>query len=209
MMPATRRATSGGRKGQIEVDFAGVEAGGRAIPDGLYLAEVKEVEEREGQDSGQPYLAWRFKVIEDGDAKGASVWDNTSLTPQSLWRLRTLLECLGEKIPDSKYKIILERMVGKRCKIDVVNEDYQGKQRPRVSSYAPVKATAATGNGDAPRVARAVNGDDTVAVGAKVKFKDDDGETYKGKVLSIADDVAKIDVDGDEWEVDVERLKAV
>lgn len=195
------------KPGGLEVDFSGVESGGsRHVEDGEYLAQVVSVEQQEGESSGQPYLAWKWKIIEEGDAKNATVYDNTSLTPQALWRLRNLLESIGEEVPDGRMRLVLDKYVGRKCRIEVTNETYQGKQKPRVTAYlgaakAKAKAKPETSDDD---------GDDDdkpqVKKGARVKFKDEDGNVYKGKVLSIEDEVVTIDVDGEEWQVELDQI---
>ena len=123
------------RSNAIEVDFNGVESGGsRSIPDGTYLVEVKKITQEEGSDSGEPYLAWQFKVVE-GKYKGATLFDNTSLQPQALWKLKTLLECLGEEVPDSTMRLVLSDYIGRRVQVEVTNEEYNGKDRPRITGY--------------------------------------------------------------------------
>lgn len=200
----------------VEVDFAGVESGGgRPVDDGEYLAQVSKIEEKEGESSGQPYLAWQWKIVEEGEAKGATVYDNTSLTPQSLWRLRSLLECIGIEVPDGKMRLVLDQLVGKRCRLEITNETYQGKEKPRVTGFliaaaSKVKAKVKVeeesddsvddeGEDDAPKFKK----------GQKVRFKDEDGSTVRGKVVSVDDDVATVEVDGDEWQVEVDQLKAL
>src|SRR5271170_3613659 len=102
---------SGKKKSGVSIDFSGVESGGgRAIPDGNYTVEVTEVTEEESSE-GNPYLKWIYKVA-TGSHKGARIYDNTSLQPQALWRLKTLLECFGEEVPDSSMDLDLEGLVG-------------------------------------------------------------------------------------------------
>lgn len=198
------------KPGGLEVDFSGVESSGsRHVEDGEYLAQVVSVEQQEGESSGQPYLAWKWKILEEGDAKNATVYDNTSLTPQALWRLRNLLESIGEEVPDGRMRLVLDKYVGRKCRIEVTNETYQGKQKARVTAYlgaakAKAKAKPETSDDD---------GDDDdkpkVKKGARVKFKDEDGNVYKGKVLSIEDEVVTIDVDGEEWQVELDQITAL
>lgn len=197
----------------VEVDFAGVESGGgRPVDDGEYLAQVSKIEEKEGESSGQPYLAWQWKIVEEGEAKGATVYDNTSLTPQSLWRLRSLLECIGIEVPDGKMRLVLDQLVGKRCRLEITNETYQGKEKPRVTGFLIAAASKVKAKA---KVADEDDGEDEDEVplplkkGQKVRFKDDDGRTVKGKILSVEDDVATVDVAGDEWQVEVDQLKAL
>ena len=116
------------RRGGIAVDFTGVESGGKSVPDGDYLLECTSCEDKES-DNGT-YLAWKWKVVE-GPSKGASVYDNTSLQPQALWRLKTLFECMGIDV-DGKMNINPDAYKGKQVMATIANETYQGKQKPRL-----------------------------------------------------------------------------
>ncbi len=64
----------------ITLDFTDVESGGgMPTPDGYYVGEIKSADEEVGQDSGEPYIAVRWKT-----QVGSTVFDNFSLQPQSL-----------------------------------------------------------------------------------------------------------------------------
>lgn len=129
------RKRKGKKKGALKLNFDGVESGGKSIPDGKYLAEVASAEEKEGESSGQPYLEWKFKIAE-GKHKGGIVFDNTSLQPQALFRLRGLLECIGFDFPeDEEFEFDPTDVVGEQLTIEVVNEEYDGRDRPKVASY--------------------------------------------------------------------------
>ena len=95
----------GKKAGVISVNFEGVESGGgRPVPDGDYTATLTKLTQEEGQSSGEPYLHCVWKVT-SGNAAGASIHDNISLQPQSLWRFRTLLECMGFEVEEADMDI--------------------------------------------------------------------------------------------------------
>lgn len=225
----------------IQVDFSGVESGGgRTVDDGSYVAEVTSVEEAESE-SGNPYLVWKWKITEKGSAKGAMIWDNTSLQPQALWRLKTLLEVLGMDVPNSAMVLDIKKIVGKTATLEITNEDYRGKAKPRVTGYAGInsddtptkakeepeeeeeeeeegekeEAPSPKKTGPKAKAKPATveeDKDDEVQKfkkGQKVKFKDEDGDLYKGVVVSQDGDTVTVKVDEDEYEVEVEKLKAL
>jgi hypothetical protein len=130
-MPKKASSTS------VKIDFTGVETGGFDVPDGLYVLAVQVVTQKKSAEAGNPYLSWEFKV-DDGKYKGRKLWDNTSLQPQALWKLRGLLEHLGMDIDDGEFEIDLEELQGMLVGAEIVNEKYQGKDKPRVTSYLPV-----------------------------------------------------------------------
>lgn len=181
---------------KVSVDFSGVESGGgRKIPEGEYLLKVVEVEMKDSQ-AGNQYLAFKYKVA-NGPFAGANIWDNVSLKSTALWRLRTLLECFGMNPPEGKMDLDLTKMVGKTIFVEVANETYQGKEKPRItnliaggqeSSSAP-KSEASPG----------------FKVGDTVSFSNG-GETFSGKLLGISGDTCRVEVDGDEWEIELSEL---
>ena len=179
------------------VDFSGVESGGgRALPDGEYLLKVVEVEVKDAQNGGQ-YLAFKYKVA-NGPMSGAMVWDNTSLKPQALWRLRSLLECFNMSPSDGKMDLDLAKMVGKTVFVEVANEEYQGKKKPRIANLIA---------GGAPNTPAAAPAPAGIRVHDEVKFASG-GDEYSGKVLGISGNTARVEVGGDEWEIELTELKA-
>ena len=74
---------------KISVDFTGVETR-ILLPEGVYNAKVQSVEME--QNDGKPYLKWTFRTIdEDPKLNDKPLYNNTSLQPQSLWVLGSLL----------------------------------------------------------------------------------------------------------------------
>ena len=179
------------------VDFSGVESGGRAVPDGEYLLEVVSIEEKESSE-GNAYLAWKWKVS-DGAYKGASIYDNTSLKPTALWRLKTLLECLGVDVAGGKMALNFKEYIGKTCLVMVANETYQGKQKPRIGEFLRGLPTQSSSKSPASPFKK----------GAAVTF-DYEGEILNGKVASMEGGkvVVLVNIDGsdEEWEMGANEL---
>jgi len=199
-------------KKKLSINFAGVESGGgRAVPDGTYTLEVEKVTEEESSESN-PYLKWIYFVTE-GDCKGAKVYDNTSLQPQSLWRLKTLLECFGVDVPDSSLSLDLSEMVRLTVQADIVNETYQGKTRPKIGGFSAAGSSPAAStrseedDEDRPSKGKKMKGP-AFKVGAKVIFDDEDDKAHKGTITAIDGDQATVDVKGEEWELDISELRA-
>lgn len=163
----------------ITVDFKGVEGKRQVIPEGDYTFRVDEVTKDVG-DKGD-YLAWVFQV-EEGDRKGAKVWYNTSLTPQSLWNLRNLLETLGVEIPDGPLDIDLTELVDLVVGGTVVHEEWQGKDRARIADFFPLE--------DEPEAGEATKG-------ASTKDKAEAKSGKKGNSLEKVkeEDVGEMDED--------------
>ena len=186
------------KRGGIAVDFSGVESGGRAIPDDDYLLEVVSCEEKEGRESGAIYLAWKYKVAE-GPYKGATVYDNTSLSPQALWRLKRLLEAMGIQA-DGKMSLDINSFKGKRVLAQIANETYNGKEKPRVVEFLFGEASAGGGS------AASAN---PFKKGSRVRFQYE-GEDMIGVVSSVEGGkvIVAVTIDGgaEEWELDAAEL---
>lgn len=223
----------GGKK-FLEVDFSGVESGGKAVPDGPYTVEVVEVTEEESKDEGNPYLKWKLRITE-GDCKGSTLFDNTSLQPQALWKLKGLIESLGEEVPDSVMKIDINDFIDATLDVIVVNENYEGRDRPKVSEYGVAgsltessgkkrrgssKAKDADDDDDdkkpsTKKKTASKNDDDDddddaeFEKGQRVKFTDDEDKVQKGKVVSVDDDTVTVQVGDEQWEIPAEDLEAI
>lgn len=117
----------------VNVDFEGVDVR-VLLPEGMYEATVDEVKMED--NNGKPYLSWKFKTIDD-DPKfdGKALYNNTSLQPQSLWVLATLLDCLGVERPDGPMDLDLESMVDMEIMLQVEHEEYEGKTRAKVVDF--------------------------------------------------------------------------
>jgi hypothetical protein len=219
------------RSRSIRVDFEGVESGGFNLADGTYVAEIASAEEKESSE-GNPMILLKWKV----KGKNVTLFDNISLLPQALWRLKTMLEAIGIEVPDSVMDVELDDLVGQSCKLEVTNETYEGKERPKVTNYLSLedkggeeaeekeeeteeeaeeedsKPARKSGKKPAKDEEEEVEEEEEerLKAGAKVKFKDEKGKVVKGKITAIEDDTATVkDTDGDEWELDLSDLEAL
>lgn len=123
------------RKGSVTLDFAGVEAGSGSAPEGQYEVKVAEVELKHSDNTGNDYLSWEFTIVNPEKYKGRKLWHNTSLTQQSLWALRGLLEQLGVEIPDEPMDLDFDDLVDRTVGVEVQHEDYNGKKKPRIVDF--------------------------------------------------------------------------
>lgn len=193
---------AGPKKRGMEVDFSGVESGGRGCPDGQYLLELSAVPEEKESGEGNPYLAWKWKVI-DGEYRGVIIYDNTSLKSTALWRLKMLLECMGVEVPNGKMSLDLKSYVGKRCLMEIVNETYQGKQKPRIAGFLRGVGSGSSGEAAAASPFRK---------GVQVQFEYE-GETMTAPIVSVEDSklIVAVEIDGgkEEWELEQSEVTLV
>ena len=184
-------ATQSRKRADVTVDFSGVEGGGRDLPNGTYTLEIVNVEEKESSE-GNPYLAWKWKVA-NGTYKGTAVWDNTSLQPKALWRLKNLLDCLGVDTTQGKTGINFGELKGMVCAVKIENETYQGKQKPRIADF--LREVVSNDAPSAPSLRK----------GTKVNFQSE-GDDYTGEILSISGKTAIVKVEDEEWEIPLNEL---
>ena len=128
--PTTTRPTT-----SITVDFTGVEGGMKVIPEGDYLVEVVEVEQKQKPGSEYPYLSWKFKVAEGEDHAGTILYYNTSFNPNSLWNLRNLLEALGVDVPSGPLEIDLTDLVELQVMGVSAHDTYEGKKKSTLVDF--------------------------------------------------------------------------
>lgn len=125
------------RKGRasssVNVDLSGVEVARKAIPEGTYEVVVNQVEQKKSRD-GNPMISFEFEVA-DGAHKGAKLYENCSLQPQALFKLKSVLIALGLEIPNKAFDLDLNDLVGLSCEVEVGHETYEGKKRARILQY--------------------------------------------------------------------------
>lgn len=140
------------RKKTIRVNFEGVEAGRKLVPEADYAIKVKEVSQETGEDSGKDYLSWTF-VVSRGPYKGTALKPyNTSLQSQALWNLRGVLEAFKIEVEDSIMDIDLEELnaIDKEAGCTVEHDTYQGRKQAQVVDIFDV---ANIGKGDGAETA--------------------------------------------------------
>lgn len=122
----------------ITVDFKGVKSGGGRVrvPEGDYRAKVTGCKVGESKSSGNPMITWEFTGTE-GELKGKKLKDYTTLTKESLWKLKGLLEALGLKVPPKKLDIapLLKKAMGKELGLTLTDDEYDNKISSKVTDY--------------------------------------------------------------------------
>lgn len=117
----------------VNVDLSGVEASRKAIPEGTYEVVVNEANQKSSRD-GNPMISFEFEVTE-GAHKGAKLYENCSLQPQALFKLKSVLLALGMDIPNKAFDLNLRDLIGLTCEVEVGHEVYEGKKRARILQY--------------------------------------------------------------------------
>lgn len=117
----------------VNLDLSGVETNRQAIPEGQYTVVVNTAEMAESQN-GNPMIKFELEVTE-GKHQGAKLFENCSLQPNALFKLKSLLIGLGFDIPKKAFDLDLQELIGLTCDVEVGHEKYEGKTRARILSY--------------------------------------------------------------------------
>lgn len=159
--------TSRKKKSSGLVNLSQVE-GRIKIPEGEHLISVAEASSEEGQSG--TYIKWKFKVV-GGEADGGILYYNTSLAPQALWNLKSLLEALGYDIPEDEFDIleVLDEFEDLECMGSVEHETYEGKKQSRLVDFWPAEKKKSKRDDDDEKPAR----------GRRKKDEDDEDEAPK------------------------------
>ena len=127
------KSRNGRSSSSVNVDLSGVEVSRKAIPEGTYEVVVNEAKTANSRE-GNPMIAFEFEVAE-GAHKGAKLYENCSLQPQALFKLKSVLLALGMDIPNKAFDLNLRDLVGLTCEVEVGHEVYEGKKRARILQY--------------------------------------------------------------------------
>lgn len=120
------------KKGGLSLNFKGVKTF-KTIPEGSYVVEVVAATMDESK-AGNDMIKWEFEVAE-GPHKGAKLWYNSTITDDSLWALRQVLDALGQDVPDGEMDIDLEELVGCQAGVGVLHDVYEGKKKAVIADW--------------------------------------------------------------------------
>lgn len=130
---ATKNRRRGREGSSVNLDLSGVEVSRRAIPEGTYAVVVNKAELTKSRE-GNNMIKMEFEVTE-GPHKGAKLFENCSLQPQALFKLKSVMLALGMDIPNGSFDLDTNDLVGLNCEVEVGHETYEGKKRARILEY--------------------------------------------------------------------------
>lgn len=120
-MARSARGKTAAKKKSVSLDFS--QVGKQFEEDMEYALEVKACTLETGSE--YPYFSFQFKGV-DPDYENSVMYHNASTSPQSLWRLRPLLEAFGMDIPDGPMDLEAEDFVGMQCMASTKSESKPG-----------------------------------------------------------------------------------
>lgn len=138
--------------GSLIVDLSNVEEMKfEAIPKGIYDAEVDQVDYQMSKNSGAPMFQFVF-AIEGGDYAGRKLFFYASFSPKALSGTKTALLRIDPTIFNGPFKpqeiADSGTLLGKKLRIKVTHEDYNGETRARVQTVLAAGAGSSSGGGD-------------------------------------------------------------
>jgi hypothetical protein len=121
------------------LDLGSVKTGFDPLPISAYVCVVESCVHKIAASSGEPTLAWRFKIIEGEESiVGRLLFVNTSLQPQALWKLKETLAAIGEDVESDNYTINPSSYLGRKAVVVVEgHQEYEGTMRDRVGKIKP------------------------------------------------------------------------
>lgn len=124
------------------------------VPEGTYLCRITEVKEAATRNG---FPMWKLRLeIEEGDFAKRTILDRLIFSPPAMRRVKRALQCLGVEVA-GKQDITPEMLLGKRCKIRTIVENYvdqEGESRTGnavpYDGYQPADAVAGTSDERVP-----------------------------------------------------------
>jgi len=110
------------------------EAGGRIEP-GTYPVRCDKVTDKASKN-GNPVIWVTWTVEGSEPPAGAKVVENVTMTPESFFRLQEIFEATGFKGDGTGFDS--NDLIGLRCRVAVVDDEYEGKVRSKVKAHLPV-----------------------------------------------------------------------
>lgn len=126
---------------KIKYNVKGVERGGRDFEQpkpGLYEMEIKEANPR--TEDGKNDIELVLEVTKGNDEfVGSRVWTYIGLGENTQWKLAELTDALG--MPEDGT-IDTDKLIGKKMKVKINPDSWNGEYRARVGRLAPLTAEA-------------------------------------------------------------------
>lgn len=111
------------------------------IGEGTYRARVASAALAQSK-AGNPMVEVKFQILDEPEYVNKPISDNWSLLPQALWRTADKLKAFGyseEELMAGEMEFDPESLIGLECRIQVELEQYEGRDRSRVTEVLPLE----------------------------------------------------------------------
>lgn len=124
---------TGKKDGSFKINMKDAGEGFTPLEDGRHPVTVSECELTESSN-GNPMLKFIFTV----DGTSSKLYENCTLTPQSLWNLANVYRCLGLVVPKEETEYRADDFIGLQGEVETMAEKNQeGKTFPRIIQFYP------------------------------------------------------------------------
>lgn len=118
---------------QVDVNLEAVRDS--VISEGIYTLRVTGADIEESRSTpGAHNLVVQSQVISEGEYQGRNAFDNFSLQPQALWRLKEFITAVGGPVSASGFQT--EDLLGRTYRATCSHQEYEGRARARWTKYA-------------------------------------------------------------------------
>lgn len=119
----------------MNLDNVDAWAAGAILSPGQHTVRVVEADDSKTSKNGHPQIVLKLEATEGPEA-GGSITDWITITPNSLGRVRQILDALQYPIPGGQFQLNAAQLVGRAARIVVREEASQdGKMRSQVKAY--------------------------------------------------------------------------
>lgn len=120
----------------FEEDFTDVDQAA-LLPEGVYDATVTGFEKGTSA-SGSPMFIWQFEVNDkNGGTRSIRFW--TSMSPKARWKVAESLQAVGLAAAGVVFKFKASDVVGKKCRVEVKQDEYNGRKNNKIDKLGPAK----------------------------------------------------------------------
>lgn len=139
----------------MNLDNVEAWAAGAILSPGTHTVRVIEADDSRTSKNGHPQIVLKLEATE-GDEVGGTITDWLTITPNSLGRVRQILDAFQFPIPPGNFQLAGSQLINRAARI-VVREEMgsDGRMRSQVKAYEPSGSgvSHANGNGGDPLAA--------------------------------------------------------
>ena len=126
---------------RINVDMTNVDESGNfeLVPEGIHEVEILECHDKQTKNA-DPMVAVKFAVT-NGEHKDKWIWSNLviatnphSIAHKMLGQVKHFLKVIGQNA-EGQILIDTDIWIGKKLRVEVYHEKYDGKTRAKVAQY--------------------------------------------------------------------------
>lgn len=115
----------------VVLDFTNVQGGSfTPVPEGEYNVVLEKAEMKKAKTDGSDMISVTWSIT-DEEYENRKLFENYSLKPQALWKLKNTLGALGFDVSGA-LEFDVEDLVGQEAVALVVIETYEGKEKNTV-----------------------------------------------------------------------------